>query len=154
MYIRKYTNDGTPGYTAELAGDPISGINFRVLRYADILMMYAEALNELNRTSEAYPFIQQVRDRVKLPDLAVTKPGMTQAQMRDQISHERVLEFSIEGTRAEDLIRWGWFYDATKLAELQAHDAEFSTWTTGREYLPIPQNDLDINKNLSRNSAN
>jgi hypothetical protein len=154
MYIRKYTNDGTPGYTTELAGDPISGINFRVLRYADILLMYAEALNELNRTNEAYPYIQQVRNRANLPDLATTKPGLTQVQMRDQISHERVLEFAIEGTRAEDLIRWGWFYDATKLAELKSHDAEFNTWTSGREYLPIPQNELDINKNLSRNSAN
>ena len=155
MFIRKYTNDGTPGITSDLpGGNPASGINFRVLRYADILMLYAEALNELGKTSEAYTYIQQVRNRVNLPDLAVTKPGMNQAQMRDQLAHERALEFAIEGQRVDDLIRWGWFYDAAKLAELQSHDAEFNTWTSGREYLPIPQNELDNNKNLSRNSAN
>jgi hypothetical protein len=155
VYIRKYTNDGTPGYTTELDGaDPISGINYRVLRYADVLLMYAEALNELDRTSEAYPFIQQVRNRANLPDLAVTKPDMDKVQMREQIAHERILELAIEGQRCDDLIRWGWFYDAVKLAELRSHDSEFNTWMPGREYLPIPQTELDVNKNLSKNSAN
>ena len=59
IYPRKYTNDGL-GRAFET---PESGINYRVLRYADILLMYAESLNELGRTAEAYPFIQQVRAR-------------------------------------------------------------------------------------------
>ncbi len=66
IYPRKYTNDGL-GKPYET---PESGINYRVLRYADILLMYAEVLNELNRTAEAYPYIQQVRTRANLPDLA------------------------------------------------------------------------------------
>jgi starch-binding outer membrane protein, SusD/RagB family len=131
-----------------------SGINYRVLRYADILLMYAEVLNELNRTAEAYSFIQQVRTRATLPELATVKPNMTQAQMRDQLAHERALEFAIEGQRINDLIRWGWFYNPTKLAELKAHDADFNTWTAGNEYLPIPQQELDVNKNLTPNPAN
>jgi len=154
IYPRKYTHDGIPGYTNENNGVENSGINYRVLRYADVLLMYAEALNELNRTAEAYPFIQQVRDRAKLPDLATTKPGMSQSQMRDQLAHERALELSVETIRINDIIRWGWLYDPIKLAELKAHDSEFNTWTPGHEYLPIPQEDLDVNPNLIPNPAN
>jgi hypothetical protein len=151
IYPRKYTNDGLGKPNETIGG---SGINYRVLRYADILLMHAEALNELNRTAEAYPFIQQVRSRVNLPNLATVKPNMSQAQMRDQIAHERALEFSIEGQRINDIIRWGWLYNPTKLAELKAHDADFNTWTAGNEYLPIPQTELDLDKNLLPNPAN
>lgn len=153
IYPRKYTNDGV-GNGKAFEGAAESGINYRVLRYADILLMYAEVLNETGNTAGAYPYIQQVRTRAKLPDLATTKPGMTQAQMRDQLSHERALEFSIEGQRINDLIRWGWFNDPAKLAELKTHDADFATYKPGHEYLPIPQQELDVNKNLLPNSAN
>ena len=155
VFIRKYTNDGTPGYTTELNGnDPISGINYRVLRYADVLLMYAECQNELNNRSECAKYIQIVRNRANLPDRTTEFSAFTQEEMRDQIAHERLLELAIEGQRCDDLIRWGWFYDSQKLEELISHDSEFSTWTTGREYLPIPQNELDVNPNLSKNSAN
>lgn len=151
IYPRKYTNDGL-GKPNETVGG--SGINYRILRFADILLMYAEVLNELNRTSDAYPYIQQVRSRAKLPNLATVKPNMTQAQMRDQIAHERALEFSIEGQRINDIIRWGWLYNPAKLAELKAHDTDFNSWTPGNEYLPIPQTELDLNTNLLPNPAN
>ncbi|WP_442589757.1 RagB/SusD family nutrient uptake outer membrane protein [Pedobacter sp. AW31-3R] len=152
IYPRKYTHDGL-----NWAGNDDqenSGINYRILRYADVLLMYAEALNELGRTTESYTFIQQVRTRAKLPNLATTKPGMSQVQMRDQIAHERALEFSIESVRINDIIRWGWLYDATKLAELKAHDPDFNTWRAGKEYLPIPLYELNTNPNIQRNSAN
>ena len=74
--------------------------------------------------------------------------------MRDQIAHERALEFSIEGQRINDIIRWVWLYNPTKLADLKAHDADFNSWTAGNEYLPIPQQELDVNKNLKPNPAN
>jgi hypothetical protein len=151
IYPRKYTNDGL-GPAFEAIGE--SFINYRVLRYSDILLMYAEALNELNRTAESYPYIQQVRARASLPDLATIKPNMTQAQMRDQIAHERLLEFSIEGQRINDIIRWGWLYNPTKLAELKSHDPDFDSWTPGNEYLPIPQTELDLDKNITPNPAN
>jgi starch-binding outer membrane protein, SusD/RagB family len=155
MYIKKYTNDNTPDYTTELNGsDPISGINYRVLRYADVLLSYAECQNELGNVAECAKYIQIVRNRANMPDREAEFAALSQADMRTRISHERVVEFSIEGQRVDDLIRWGWFYDNTKLAELITHDSEFSTWTSGREYLPIPQNELDVNTNLSPNSAN
>jgi len=149
-YPRKYTNDGL-GRPFET---PESGINYRVLRYADILLMYAEVLNETGHTADAYPFIQQVRTRANLPDLATVKPNMTQEQMRDQLAHERALEFAIEGQRVVDLIRWGWFSDPAKLAILKTHDADFNTYTPGNEWLPVPQTELDVNKNLLPNPAN
>ena len=152
IYPRKYTNDGVGN--GKPFETPESGINYRILRYSDILLMYAEALNELGRTGEAYPYIQMVRARASLPDLAVTKPGMTQAQMRDQLAHERALEFAIEGQRINDLIRWGWFQNQAKLTELKAHDVDFTSYTDGNEWLPIPQRELDVNKNLLPNPAN
>lgn len=155
IYPRKYTNDGVGnGKPDEFSPFGESGINYRVIRYADILLMYAEVLNETNRTAMAYSYIQQVRTRARLENLSTVRPGMTQVQMRDQLAHERALEFAIEGQRINDLIRWGWFYDPTRLAQLKAHDVDFNTWTAGNEYLPIPQQELDVNKNLLPNPAN
>ena len=154
IYPRKYTHDGL-GFTTESQGSvELSGINYRVMRYADILLMYAEALNEMGKTELAYEYIQQVRDRVNLPDLREVKPNLTQEEMRDQIAHERALEFAIESIRIHDLIRWGWFYDEEKLALLREHDDDFVSWRPGNEYLPIPQTELDVNPNLLPNSAN
>lgn len=155
IYPRKYTNDGVGnGKPDEFSPFAESAVNYRILRFADILLMYAEVLNETGRTAEAYSYIQQVRSRAKLPNLATVKPGMSQSQMRDQLAHERALEFAIEGQRINDLIRWGWFSNPAKLAELKSHDADFNTYTPGNEYLPIPQGELDVNKNLKPNSAN
>ena len=154
IYPRKYTHDGLGVATESQGGVERSGINYRVLRYADVLLMYAEALNELGRTSEAYPIIQIVRDRAKLPDLNDVKPGLSQAAMRDQIAHERFLELAIESIRIHDIIRWGWLYDSDKLALLRSNDVEFTRWSPGKEYLPIPQTELDVNPNLSPNDAN
>ena len=78
---------------------------------------------------------------------------MTQAQMRDQISHERFLEFAIEGHRADDIRRWGWYQDPTKLALLKSRDAEFNTYVPGREFQAIPQAEIDANPSIKQNSG-
>ena len=143
IFWRKYQNaDGD--FPDEY--DWRSGINERLYRYADVLLMYAECLNELGQTAQAYSYIQQVRSRVQLPDLATVKPNMNQAQMREQIGHERFLEFASEGHRFDDIRRWGWLEDATKLAWLKTRDAEYNTYSPGREYFPIPQWEIDNNK--------
>lgn len=154
IYPRKYTHDGF-GLASESQGSvELSDINYRLMRYSDVLLMYAEALNEQNLTASAYGYIQKVRDRVKMPDLSIVKPNMNQEQMRDQIAHERSLELSVEGIRIHDLVRWGWFYNSVKLAELKQRDPDFNSWLPGKEYLPIPQSELDVNPNLQPNSAN
>ncbi|WP_276379187.1 RagB/SusD family nutrient uptake outer membrane protein [Flavobacterium sp. H4147] len=150
LFCRKYQN--SDGQFAD-EYDWRSGINERLLRYADILLMYAECLNETGDTPGAYTYIQMVRNRVNLPDLSVTKPGMTQDQMREQIGHERFLEFPLEGHRFDDIRRWGWLDNPTKLAWLKARDAEFNSYTKGREYYPIPQLEMDNNPGTVQNES-
>ncbi|MDQ8011335.1 MAG: RagB/SusD family nutrient uptake outer membrane protein [Flavobacterium nitrogenifigens] len=150
LFCRKYQN--SDGQFAD-EYDWRSGINERLLRYADILLMYAECLNETGDTQGAYTYIQMVRNRVNLPDLATAKPGMTQAQMREQIGHERFLEFPLEGHRFDDIRRWGWLQDPAKLAWLKSRDAEFNTYTAGREYFPIPQLEMDNNPGTIQNES-
>ncbi|AYL96473.1 RagB/SusD family nutrient uptake outer membrane protein [Mucilaginibacter celer] len=150
LFCHKYEN-GDSGQADEY--DWRSGINERLMRYADVLLMYAECLNELSQTNAAYPYIQQVRSRVSLPNLATVKPGMSQAEMREQIGHERFLEFSLEGHRFDDIRRWGWLQDATKLAWLKARDPEFNTYTPGKEYLPIPLTEVQTNVGLVQNTG-
>ena len=123
-----------------------AGINYRVIRYADVLLMQAEALNEQNQPAAALPLINQVRARVNLKPVVA---GLTQAQMRDRILNERLLEFGLEGQRWLDLKRQNLFAD---LPTLKSHDPEFNFFTTGKsELLPIPQHDLDLNPNLKQN---
>lgn len=152
LFIKKFTraDQGVPSETAKLN----SGINYPVIRYADVLLMNAEAKNERGNSAGAAALIQQVRDRASLPDREAEFAGYSQSELRDQIAHERLMEFAIEGSRINDIIRWGWFQDPGKVAELITHDPEFAKWTPGKEYLPIPQIDLDRNPNLSKNSAN
>jgi len=121
---------------------------------SELIELLAEAQNELDNRAECVKYIQVVRNRSNLPDREAEFAGSSKEQMREQIAHERLLELAIEGKRCDDLIRWGWFYDGNKLAELISLDDEFSTWLPGHEYLPIPQNELDVNPNLSKNSAN
>ena len=150
LFCRKYQNsDGA--YANEF--DWRSGINERLLRYADILLMYAECLNETNDTPGAYTYIQMVRNRVGLPNLATVKPNMTQAQMREQIGHERFLEFPLEGHRFDDIRRWGWLQDPAKLAWLKSRDVEFNSYAAGREFFPIPQLEMDNNPGTAQNDG-
>ncbi|MBL7738559.1 MAG: RagB/SusD family nutrient uptake outer membrane protein [Chitinophagaceae bacterium] len=150
LFCKKYQN-----YSGGRADeyDWRSGINERLIRFSDILLMYAECLNEQNQTAQAYQHIQRVRTRAGLPDLATVRPNMTQQQMRDQIAHERLLEFCLEGHRFDDIRRWGWLKDAAKLAVLKARDPEFNSYAPGREYFPIPQREIDLNPGYTQNSG-
>lgn len=148
LFCHKYEN-GDSGQWDEY--DWRSGINERVMRYSDVLLMNAECANEAGNTAAAYAGIQQVRSRVGLADLATVMPGMSQSQMRDQIGHERMLEFSLEGHRFDDIRRWGWLQDPAKLAWLKSRDNEFNTYSPGREYLPIPLNEIQTNPGVVQN---
>jgi starch-binding outer membrane protein, SusD/RagB family len=149
LFVRKYANDDTKADEFDWR----SGINERLMRYADVLLMYAECLNEAGQTSQAIPFVQQVRSRAGLADLAKVKPNMTQAEFREQLAHERALELCLEGHRFDDLNRWGWVKDATKLTQLKKNDPEFETFKTGREYFPIPQREIDNNPGVKQNPS-
>ena len=141
VFFKKYGDY----YLASQDQDWDSGINFRVIRYADVLLMQAEALNEQGQTTAAYPFVNQVRQRVSLPALPA---GLTQAQMRDAILRERMFELGLEGHRLFDLMRQGQLTGA-----LVSRDAEFTTFAAGRELLPIPQTELNLNPNVKQNAS-
>jgi len=84
-----------------VSGD--SKANWKVLRYADVLLMYAEALNENGKTNEALTQLNKVRVRAGVPIYS----GLTQADARDKIYLERRLELGMEGHRWFDLVRTG-----------------------------------------------
>ncbi|MEI7829152.1 MAG: RagB/SusD family nutrient uptake outer membrane protein [Prolixibacteraceae bacterium] len=78
-----------------------SGANTIILRYADVLLMYAEALNENGKTAQAYTYINQVRSRAGIPNLTA---GFTKAQMFQALADERAKEFLLEGDRWFDMV--------------------------------------------------
>ncbi|WP_299550616.1 RagB/SusD family nutrient uptake outer membrane protein [Seonamhaeicola sp.] len=128
------------------------GTDYIVLRYADILLMYAEALNAGGNTAQAVTYVDQVRARSGRPALLTAYPGAagSQTAFRDQLEQERILELSGENWRYFDLRRWGKYNNAQ-----QVEDANFATFTDGQdEVAGIPQLELDTNANLKPNQAN
>jgi hypothetical protein len=150
IFCRKYENgDGNKANEFDWR----SGINERLMRYSDVLLMYAECQNELGNAAECAKYIQQVRTRANLPDRTAEFAGYSQSQMRDQIGHERLLEFCLEGHRFDDIRRWGWLSDPVKLSWLKTRDQEFNGYIPGKELYPIPQSEIDNNPGVKQNST-
>ncbi|UKM66502.1 RagB/SusD family nutrient uptake outer membrane protein [Flavobacteriaceae bacterium GSB9] len=148
FYIAKYT-------LANTGGDPFTcGINYHIIRFADVLLMYAECLANTGNIPSAAAQVQRVRDRANLPDREAEFAAYSLSQFMDQLEHERVTELAIEGLRWYDIKRWGWLDDATKLNELKANDPDFNSFAPNRKYQPLPQTELDRNPNLDGNAAN
>lgn len=149
IFWRKYESD-TPGGHEH---DARSGINIRVMRYADVLLMYAETRNEMGDQAAAARYIQMVRTRAGLPDREAEFAVLSRSDMRDRIAAERYLELAGEGKRFDDIRRWGWLEDPARLAELTLRDPEFAAYIPGREWLPIPRAELDANPLLKQNPS-
>jgi hypothetical protein len=81
-----------------------SGDNLPIIRYSDVLLMYAEVLNELGRTGDAIPYVQQVRSRAGLTD---ELSGFDKTTLQTLIAKERQVEFCFENQRWYDLKRTG-----------------------------------------------
>lgn len=86
-------------------------IHWPYLRLAEVYLSYAEALNEVGRTNDAYDYVNKVRARVGLGAL---KSGLTKEQFREAVLRERACEFGYEEVRFFDLIRWKREADFTK----------------------------------------
>ncbi len=144
----------TPGYTA---------VNYNIIRYADVLLMAAEAEIELNNLDRGMELINMVRARAKAspvlnPDgseaanyvIELYTSFSSQDMARKAVRMERKLELAEEGHRKYDLVRWG--IAAETLNAYLAHEdailrSPFSgaTFTANNdEYLPIPQDEIDI----------
>jgi hypothetical protein len=120
-----------------------SSINFPVLRYADVLLMYAEALNEVSGpTADAYSGINQVRNRANTGDLT---PGLTQSAFRDSLYAERRREFVQEAQRWFDLVRTG------RLVTAVSKVASKTNVSVKNNLFPIPQSEISLNPGLTQN---
>ena len=118
-------------------------VDFILVRYADVLLMYAEAQNEASGPdASVYEAVNKVRARAEMPDFTA---GMTQEEMREEIRHERRIEFVMEGTRYYDLIRWRTAETVIpSIPELQNR-----VFDASKNYLwPIPQSAVDSNPEL------
>lgn len=117
-----------------------------VLRFADVLLMKAEALNELGSTTEAEEPLYMVRKRAGLTDRSDVE-GLTQDQMRTKIRNERRIELAFEGHRWFDMIRW----DNGQYALDFLHSIGKVNAQKKHLLLPIPQKEIDSNPNLKQN---
>lgn len=122
-----------------------SGFNYPVVRYADVLLMYAEALYRLGRETEAYPYVNLVRNRAN-PALPTVQDLMSQNNWDffEALMHERRVELGLEGWRWFDLVRWG-------IAKEIMLEKENKTVPDRELLLPLPQVAMDLNENLVQN---
>ena len=129
-----------------LSSQSLSGVNYPVLRYADVLLMKAEALNEINGgpTSDAYNAINQVRTRAQIANLT---SGLNQSAFRDSIFLERRKEFIQEGHRWFDLVRQGGTVLVDALHKISAKSAA----TSKNTLFPIPLVEIQQNAKLKQN---
>jgi hypothetical protein len=122
-------------------------MNVRILRYADVVLMYAEAANELGgvtNTTNALAALNSVRARARGGDNTILLNVTTtdQSALRDAIRHERRIELAMEHDRFFDIVRWG-----ISGAAMQA--AGKTAFNPSRDnLLPIPQQQIDLSKGI------
>lgn len=137
------------------APDDRCGDNLPVLRFADVLLMYAEALNDLGKTSEAIPYVEKVRGRAGLTGHLT---GYSQQKLDSLIARERQKEFCFENQRWYDLKRTG-----QAMAVMTAHGNELLAsepylpensykMTKDKLLAPIPAEEILLNK-LEQNNG-
>lgn len=122
-------------------------MNIRILRYADVVLMYAEAANEVGgaaNATEALAKLNSVRQRARGTNAAIL-PNITttdQTELRNAIRHERRIELAMEHDRFFDLVRWG-------TAKTVLHAAGKTGFIEGtHELLPIPAAQIQISKGV------
>lgn len=148
-------------------------VNFPVLRYTDVLLMYAEADNEVSNgpTLQAYEYVNQVRRRgygkpINNPDASIDLSALNKDSFFQAIQDERLREFPSEALRKHDLIRWGIFVSKIREVKTDANDpAQQAVNATllniiniagnvvsNRDLLwPIPPGELIYNKAITQN---
>jgi len=141
-YWNKKVYTGNPPalrqYTGFLQGEA-NWINHRILRYADVILMRAEAANEMGNGVVAAANLELIRNRAsgnRGPTRTIVPliPFTGQAQMRTAIKNERRFEFAMEGYRFYDLVRWG---DALNVLSGLGY-------TNRARFYPIPQKAIDL----------
>ncbi|MBU3025251.1 RagB/SusD family nutrient uptake outer membrane protein [Zobellia galactanivorans] len=125
-----------------------SGANFNVIRFADVLLIAAEAINEVDPAdNNKYTWVNRVRKRARngvetdLPDLS----GLSQDDFRTAVLEERRFELAFEGQRAWDLKRRGEFLTVMRAQGKNVEDYKL--------LFPIPNNQVRLNPNLTQNEG-
>lgn len=154
--VRKFVSEGT-----EHLDRGYSPIDVPLIRYADVLLSLAEALNEQNKTSEAITYVNEVRNRAGIALLNSNSYTQVAGQedMRNRIRREKRWELACEGTLYFDELRWGtWYdvklYDGAGLKECWGQNVV--TWTVnGNHYTtwPIPATERQLNTALTQNDG-
>ncbi|MBD1261951.1 RagB/SusD family nutrient uptake outer membrane protein [Maribacter polysiphoniae] len=119
-----------------------SGINVKIIRYSDVLLMMAECENEVGTQADAIGLINRVRTRAGLANLPL---NLSKAQVFDAIVHERKVELNGEQVRFDDMIRWG--IVASELADTNFQAGKHELW-------PIPDREISSNANLTSADQN
>jgi len=156
--IWKYVGMAPDGKTTR-SGSEQRSCNWIVYRYADVMLMKAEALSQLGEFPEALDIINKVRRRAGIPDLALASSAVA---FEDAILEERALELAFEGKRWFDLLRMGRRNDYSrkgKLIEIIVQNVPstqkriLATKLTNPLgwYLPIYESEIERNKNLVQN---
>lgn len=141
-------------------GEKISGrsdVNTHIIRYADALLMYAEALNEGGQTDKALGYLNRIRERA-FNSADFNYAALSQQDFRTAVWKERRLELAFEGHRWFDLVRTGRFVEVMKAHGMteaglaESNKTEISANVSERHTLyPIPQREIDLNKKLTQN---
>lgn len=169
LFPRKWDTEVYVPDANNLADNNYTNINWYLLRYADVLLLYAEALNEVHQgpTYEAYEAVNMVRRRGYGLDIATAsatadlESGLSYKEFRQAVRNERSWELAFEGHRRQDLIRWGIYYDT--VSETYQHLTTWSdtapnyylagiyTQKNKHELLPIPQREMDLCTQFKQN---
>ncbi|UCS92201.1 RagB/SusD family nutrient uptake outer membrane protein [Echinicola marina] len=136
-----------------------SDANMHVIRYADAILMYAEALNEQGKTALALTQLNRIRERA-FNSMDFNFMGLNQEEVRQAIWEERRLELAMEGHRWFDLVRTGRFVETMKAhAAYEASVAESNKVEIAqnlKDYMvlmPIPQREVDLNPAIDQNDG-
>lgn len=156
LFIKKYSTS----YFRDRE-DYFAPNNYRLIRYADVLLMYAECIVETGgTTAEAAVHVNKVRTRssTNLPTLQnsifASALGSKDAFLK-RLQMERALELCFEGWRWADLKRWGLLDNQAGIDELKSRDADFNNFVIGRHRrLPIPQIEVDNSDNKLTQNPN
>jgi len=163
--IYRYGWNKYQNYYKQKSENMISGINMKVIRLADVLLMMAEVENELNNIPEAIDYLNQVRNRadVMMPDygtpaMNIIYPVSNQEQLRKAIEHERKIELCNEQVRINDLIRWRRleaFIREEAIPQLPYYMKDRISFDPAKHYLwPIPQAEIDSNPAITESDQN
>jgi len=131
-----------------------NGTNVSLIRFADVLLMYAEALNENGKTDLAIAEVNKVRERGKAAP--IDAGSMTQTELRTQIRHhERPVELAMEfGIRWFDLYRWqrgNTAKESIKMTLENHNKPQAENFQDKHIVYPIPLQEMNINRNLNQN---